>query len=260
MKISELFEELKNMAPKFKPDKTCDTYKSGNGDDVIGKVGVSMFATPDIIRKCKDNGINFLIVHEPTFYNHFDSEIPNKIGLEKKTLIEKAGVTIVRFHDFAHMADTDLISEGMLKYMQLPGECKLEKRHGGMDEVILDTPMTATELAEYIENKLNIKHIKIAGCNDKKGQRIACCFGTPGGVTEALDEYDFVLTGEICEWRDGEIARDYAQLGYTKAILVMGHIGSERAGMMHIADILKSRHPELCIEYMECGEVYSYTD
>ena len=40
----------------------------------------------------------------------------------------------------------------------------------------------------------------------------------------------------------------------------MGHIGSERGGMMHIADILKEKHPEINIEYFECEELYSYTD
>ena len=35
----------------------------------------------------------------------------------------------------------------------------------------------------------------------------------------------------------------------------MGHIGSERAGMKHLADILVQRHPELSIQYIECGEV-----
>lgn len=260
MKIAELFDELKSIAPCFSPDETCDTYKSGNSENEISKVALSMFATPEIIRKCRDNGVNFLIVHEPTFYNHFDKEIANQIGYEKKKLIDDVGLTIVRFHDYAHNADPDLISQGMLKYMKLPGRVNLDKKITGTDEVILDTPMTSVELAKTIEDNLNIKHIKIAGNTDKKGTRIACCFGTPGGVADKLNSYDFVLAGEICEWCAGEIVRDYSQLGYTKAILVMGHIGSERAGMMYIADILKEKHPEINIEYYECGELYSYTD
>ena len=260
MKIYELFKELKDMAPGFNPKETCDTYKIGDGEAEIKNVGVSMFATPEVIRKCAADGINFLIVHEPMFYNHYDKEISNKIGYEKENLIEKTGLTVVRFHDYAHAANPDLIAEGMTKYMRLPGECNLNKNNGGTDEVILNEPMTALELAAYVEKNLNIRHIRVAGCTDKKGKRIACCFGTPGGVVEKLEDYDFVLTGEICEWCVGEIVRDYAQLGQTKAILVMGHVGSERAGMIHIADILKEKHPELNIKYIESEELYSYTE
>ena len=99
----------------------------------------------------------------------------------------------------------------------------------------------------------------IAGCTDK-GNRISCCFGASGHVAEELTGNDFVLTGEICEWETAEIARDYAQLGYNKVILVMGHIGSERAGVMYLAEMIKEKHSELTVKYIECGEVYSYTD
>ena len=40
----------------------------------------------------------------------------------------------------------------------------------------------------------------------------------------------------------------------------MGHIGSERAGMMYLAEVISEKHPELNVKYIECGEVYSYAD
>lgn len=30
--------------------------------------------------------------------------------------------------------------------------------------------------------------------------------------------------------------------------------------MKYTVDLLKTKHPELCIRYFECGEVYTYTD
>ena len=88
-------------------------------------------------------------------------------------------------------------------------------------------------------------------------------FGGPGNgaFTELQrDECEVVLIGETCEWMLGEYARDAAQLGYKKAVIIMGHIGSERDGMIYTADILKEKHPELDVKYFECGEVYQYTD
>lgn len=258
MKISELFEEIKSWG-EMTAERTCDTYKAGDGTKEITGVAVSMFATPEIIRECERINANLLIVHEPVFYNHWDEEHGSKIAQMKKELIEKSGITIVRYHDYAHTIGKDMIYEGELKYLGLKGK-KTNNHIFGVNGFILDEELTAKELAKTIENELGIRHVRIAGCSDKKGRKIACCFGTPGHVAEMMEENDFVLTGEIVEWEIGEMARDYMQLGYNKAVLVMGHIGSERAGMMYFADLLKEKYNEFKTDYLECGEVYSYTD
>ena len=58
----------------------------------------------------------------------------------------------------------------------------------------------------------------------------------------------------------GEYARDAAQLGHKKALIIMGHIGSERDGMIYTAELVKEMCPDLDVRYIECGEVYTYTD
>lgn len=259
MKIEDIFNEILKMGNNAASAATCDTCKAGNLKNNVTKMGVSMFATPEIINICKQKNINFLIVHEPVYYNHMDNELPNKLAILKKKMIDESGITIVRFHDHAHAAEPDLIYAGEIKYMNIPGEQILTNTYA-VNRFILNEEMTAKELAEKLEKNLGIRHIRIAGCADKKGKKIGCCFGTPGHVTEELEENDFVLTGEISEWAIGEFARDYAQMGYNKAIIVMGHIGSERAGMMYLADILNKMYPEIETQYLECGEVYSYTD
>lgn len=188
-----------------------------------------------------------------------DTELPYPLAHEKKAFLEKSGITVFRFHDYAHRMDPDLICRGELHYMELKGEYQ-KGEHFAVNRFILEEEMTAKELACHLEKKLNLRHIRIAGCSDRKGRSIACCFGTPGHVAEELEKNDFVLTGEICEWNEGELARDYAQFGYNKAILVMGHIGSERDGMALLREILCKKHPELQTRYFECGELYTYTD
>ena len=49
-------------------------------------------------------------------------------------------------------------------------------------------------------------------------------------------------------------------MGYNKAILVMGHMGSEHGGMKLLADMISEKHTEFPTQYINCGEVYSYTD
>lgn len=258
--ISELIAELKSLAETaVEENNTCDRVKIGDAEREITKVAVSMFATPQVIMQSSEWGANFLIVHEPVFYSHYDRRIRSVIGLEKKKLLRRCGMTVFRFHDYAHSMRPDLIYAGQIGHLGLEGE-GIPGKYFGVNRFHLKNPMTARELAEHIEKNYGICHVGIAGCADKKAQDISCCFGTPGHVAEELDECSFVLTGEICEWCEGEIARDYAQLGYNKAILVMGHIGSEREGMILFAETLQRKHPEIQTKYFECGEVYQYTE
>ena len=263
MTLRELFDELMRWGAAFETmrpgDRTCDTCKSGSLDEAIRGVAASMFATPEVVRACAEAGINCLIVHEPTYYNHWDDHIPFAIGEEKKKLIEECGVTIFRFHDHAHAMSPDLIYDGELRQLGLAGR-REDQRGFGINRFVLDKPITARALAKRIEDRLGIRHVRVAGCADKPGRVLSCSFGTPGHLAEELAACDFVLTGEICEWADGQLARDYAQLGYNKAILVMGHIGSERDGMRRLVALLNEKYPGLGARYIECGEVYQYTD
>ena len=74
------------------------------------------------------------------------------------------------------------------------------------------------------------------------------------------ESVQMVLTGEACEWKLAEYARDADALGKNKTLIVMGHIGSERDGMRLLAKRLSENYSEFETQYFECGEVYTYTD
>ena len=108
-----------------------------------------------------------------------------------------------------------------------------------------------------MKNELGIPHVRVAGELDKKCTKIALCFGTPGGVSELLrEEAEIVLTGEASEWKLSEYARDAALLGVNKALIVIGHIGSEAGGMIVLAQDLAEKYPDLDVKYFESGAVY----
>ncbi len=260
MTAKELLAELKAMAhDPVDETRTCDNFKAGDPERPLHRVALAMFATPDVIRAAAADGADFLLVHEPTFYDHMDRPNDNPLVQEKQALLEKSGLTLARFHDYAHSMLPDLICEGELHDMGLPGRF-VRGDYWAVNGFVLEQPMTARELAAHMEKTLGLHHVRIAGSADTPGTRLACCFGTPGHTAEMLAENDFLLTGEICEWGLGEMARDYAQLGHNKAILVMTHEGSERAGMKLLADKLRVLHPEIEFTYYESGEIYTYTD
>ena len=102
MKCTELIDELKAMAAhKVDEAHTCDTVKSGNPDTEVTKVAVSMFATPEIVKEASAFGAELLIVHEPSYYNHFDSDKNDSVPASlKEKLIKESGITVFRFENF----------------------------------------------------------------------------------------------------------------------------------------------------------------
>src|SRR6185437_2347129 len=51
---------------------TVDTFKAGNPDEPVTGIAVTMMATLDVLEQAAASGNNFVITHEPTFYNHLD--------------------------------------------------------------------------------------------------------------------------------------------------------------------------------------------
>ena len=240
--------------------KTCDTVKCGDPDKPVARVAISMFATPDIIRQAARWQADMLIVHEPSFYSHMDVRLENDpVTQAKEQLLKDAGLVLYRFHDHPHRKPFDMICEGELTALGLPYH-NFTNAHWAVNTIELDEPITPRQLGRIMQERLNIAQPKICGTMDQLCSRISLCFGTPGGVFEELrrNDIDIVLTGEACEWMLGEYARDAAQLGFCKALIIMGHIGSERDGMKLLAQKLPEIQPDLAVRYFECGEVYSY--
>ena len=261
MKAHELMERLYALSVRSF-DNTCDVLKAGNPDRELKKVAVCCITTADVIKQAHEWGADLIITHEPIFYDHMEIKLKNDIVTDMKTkLIEDTGMTIYRFHDFCHGAEPDMIAAGMLKYLGIKGEY-ISGGQFGVNNFICETPMTAREIALMFEKNLGVKHVRICGTADKPCTKVKTCFGTPGGVFEALRSSDteIVLTGEACEWMLGEYARDADMLGITKSLLIIGHMGSERDGMRYCADYISENFTEFETKYFDCGEVYTYTE
>lgn len=242
----------------FEIERTCDTLKCGAGDKKLTKVVVTMHATVNIIRQAQKWGAELIIVHEPTFYDHWDDKLENDPVVDAKTaLLEETGVAIWRFHDHPHRKLADMIREGTCKSLRLKG--KIHPTGFNANSVIeLDETLTVYEIARRFRD-LGAENLRICGNMQAVCKKIALALGTPRGAYEMLrsPDVDLVLLGEGCEWQLGEYARDAGDLGFNKALMIIGHIASEREGMKFLADYLKEHYSdEFETRYLECGEVY----
>ena len=261
MKAFEIMNTMFALAEAGDYRNTCDTCKAGDPEREVTRVAVTMFATPEVIRQAAEWGAELLITHEPTYYNHMDHHSTVAVECAKRKLIEATGMVLYRYHDHPHGTKPDIIGEGMLRDMALAGEVSYTETFD-LVRVKLECATTPRELAAILEKNLDLAHIRIAGAADTPMKKVSCMFGTPGGVYEELqrDDCEIMITGEACEWALCEYVRDASQLGFAKALLVPGHIGSERNGMIYTADLVKKLFPALEVKYFECGEVYTYTD
>ena len=263
MNIQTLMEDLFNWCSdggEHDYSNSCDTLKCGDPGTEIRKAAVSMFATPDVIRAAARWGAQLLIVHEPTFYDHYDKRLENDpVTAAKEQLLKETGLAVWRYHDHPHVKFKDMIGEGGVRSLGLKGEW-IKGSHCAVNRFRLNEPVTPRELAQLFRDRLHAHHVRICGTLDFPCTRLSLCFGTPAGVFEELcsEEIDVVLTGEACEWKLGEYARDADQLGFRKALLILGHIPSEREGMRLLADLMRKRFSEFETCYFECGEVYTH--
>ncbi len=178
MKAYEIMDALFAYGAGHDYSNTCDTWKAGNPDAEVQKVAVTMFPTVDVIRRAGEWGAQLLIVHEPLYYNHMDRHSREPIEVQKRRLLEQTGMAVFRIHDHMHYHFPDLICQGQMKKLELPGE---EMWTGQFDLVrlTLDTPMTPVEVARRVEERFGIAYVRICGTRDVPCTHISGMFGSP---------------------------------------------------------------------------------
>ena len=236
--------------------RTVDCLKIGDAEREVSKIAACLTITPDLIRDMKEWGADLVITHEPTFYNHEDIFSPTKLSLQKKAAIEDAGFTVYRYHDSMHCRSTDEVNLSFIERMGWTGE------FDGDVHITLDRGISARDIAKAASEKLGIKHPRIVGNPDFTATRLKLATGQRGSACykEFLEsETDQIaISGELCEWQDCEGVRDAAQFGWEKAIVILGHAGSERFAMEDLADRINGKYDGAAARYFDCGEIYTY--
>ena len=78
----------------------------------------------------------------------------------------------------------------------------------------------------------------------------------PGIPFLARPDVDVLIIGETHEWELVEYAQDMISSGQKKALILLGHVVSEQAGMKLCADWLKPFVPEVPVEFIAAAEPF----
>ncbi len=213
---------------------TVDTFKAGNPDTAVTGIAVTMMATMDVLERASAKGLNLVITHEPTFYAHLDTPegLPENdpVWAEKRAFIEKHGMVVWRFHDHWHMRKPDGIEAGMVHAL---GWEKFQSLDNQYLFVLPET--TLKNLAQEVAKKLDSPVVRVVGNPELKVTKVGFSPGAAGFVREShaleRDDVQVLLVGETREWETVEYAADAVTEGHNKALIVIGHIPSEQAGM-----------------------------
>jgi putative NIF3 family GTP cyclohydrolase 1 type 2 len=234
-------------------EPTVDTFKAGNPDTPITGIAVTMMATMDVLKRAAARGDNLIITHEPTFFDHSDTpqgiDENDPVWKAKREFIAKHGLVIWRFHDHWHQRTPDGIQAGMTRVLGWSRYQNPQNPH------LFKLPRTSLrELAEEIARKLDRPVLRIVGNPDMQVAVVAMSPGAAGFARQAAaleaDGVDVLLAGESHEWETVEYAADAVSQGRRKALILIGHVPSEQAGMEDCAQWLKTFMQGVRIEFI----------
>jgi putative NIF3 family GTP cyclohydrolase 1 type 2 len=240
--------------------QTVDVFKTGDPQTPVTGIVTTMFATMDILKQAVARGCNLIITHEPTFYNHLDDTAAlvgthNPVYTEKRKYIEDHHLVIWRFHDHIHMMNHDEIIAGVVHRLDWE---KYEVKPGISYFVMPE--ITVRDLAAEVKKTLGISMMRVIGDPDFKVTKVAFAPGAPGSEVQIAalvrKDVEVLLIGESREWETIEYARDAVEQGKHKAMIILGHVPSEEAGMEECARWLKTFINEVPVNYIQTPEPF----
>ena len=240
--------------------ETVDTIKSGKPNQPVTGIVTTMFPTISVIEEAAKLKANFIIAHEPSFYNHNDSADwvkNNSVLKEKQALLDKHKIAIWRFHDYCHSLKPDAVSYGVAKKADWLTYYKT-------GQVMLTIPkITFQDLVKHLQSSLGISHLRTIGDITQSCEKIALLPGAWGGQrqvsTAETEKPDVLIAGESPEWETIEYIRDARSFGRQISLIVLGHAVSEEPGMEWFTEWFQPKLPEIKITHIASGDPFTWT-
>ena len=229
------------------PDNTVDRVIYGDSDREVSGISVCWMPYINTIKESKRLGTNVMVVHEPTFYTHWDL-LGNTPYLDavnvKKKIIDENLITIIRCHDVWDAMPQIGIPFIWGKFLNLGEPYKIEKYL----HVYKIANQKAMEFAE-----------RTAGVTSVLGQQAIGFYGDPERVvtkvgigTECICDVwklykmgaDIVITVDdmMRSWEAGEWCKD---TGFPA--IEVNHAVSEVPAMSSLSDLLIKKFSEFKI-------------
>ena len=243
MTIQQVIDLILKEIPGAPFSETVDTIKSGNAQQEIKGIVTTMFATIDVINKAASLGANFIIAHEPTFYNHRDDTAwldASDVFRYKNDLLKKHSIVVWRFHDYWHTHRPDGVLMGVLTKLGWQNHYNSQN-----PRLVVVPPMSLGDLINHSKKSLGIRQVRFIGDVKQVCKRVALMPCASGGRSHIdilqKEKPDVLIVGEIAEWETAEYIRDAQAMKLPMSLIVLGHAESEEPGMEWLVSWLQPK-------------------
>ncbi len=260
--VKNIIDKIMDAVPQGIRQDTVDTLKCGDPNMNVTGIVSTFIVTMDVIKKAETLGANFIITHEPTWYDHRDEVEKwlkdDPVVEKKKKALAKKNIAVWRFHDNWHRYNPDGILTGMAHKLGW------EKYQGAVNQqLFIRDPITLKHLAEELKKIFKLKTIRVIGRPEHKISRIGLTVGAYGGEYQVKflskhADVDALVCGETVEWQTGEYVRDATLQGREISLVILGHVLSEQEGMNYLVEWLKPKVPGLPIHYVEVPDLFTF--
>ena len=260
MTVQQVIDLILKSVPGAPFPKTVDTIKAGDASQTVTGIVTTMFATVDVIEKAAALKANFIIAHEPSFYNHLDETnwLENDDAYKyKMALLKKYNITVWRFHDAIHAHRPDGVMTGVLTALGW------EKNVDPQKQYLINIPATSLQhIIDLSKKKLGISHLRYIGDKKQLCSRIVMAPGSAGGRMQinaiSKEKPDLLICGELDEWETSEYVRDLRSSGSKTALIVLGHIVSEEPGLEWLEKWLQPQISGIPVKHIPSTDAFSW--
>lgn len=270
LKAADVNSYLRSLCPVSEP--SCDRVIVGDPQMVVTKMGTCWQPYWKTLKSAAKQGINTLVVHEPTFYTHWDldekadrswekSEASlkayNDLIARKKAWIEQQGLVIIRCHDVM-----DKVTEFGMPFAlgQALGFTKKDiVRSRPYYNVYKIGPTPAIKAAQLIAAKLKSAGqpgIAFYGDRDSLVESVGVgtgCICDPIQFMDMKPDLFIAIDDKVRTWIQTTYAEDSGH-----PLVVINHGTSEEFGMRLLNARLRSFFPDYDILHLDQGCGYSW--
>ena len=253
MTANDVVERIKKNLGIPWNDKTYrDTFKVGDPNTEVKGIATTFMATLDLLQRAHAAGLNFVISHEPTFWNDRDtvSDFADDPVYKFKTdFCARNSMVVWRYHDHIHAKQPDLSWVGLARALgwQESGQHRF---------TFPETTLGA--LASSLQKRMGIRALRVVG--DPKAKVSSAVAGMGYGMPRVSPDVDVVIGGENPETGnpldDTEYVLDAAAIGKNRGQIILGHAISEEPGMEDCANWLRGFVTEVPIQFIRAGEPF----
>jgi hypothetical protein len=270
LRAKDVNAHLRSLVPVTEP--SVDRIVIGDPEAEVSHIGTAWLPDWNTCRRAVGDGVNTLVVHEPTFYTHWDldektddfysaapagKEAYLAAVRDKKAWILANELVIIRCHDVLDKIDGFGIPHAFGEFLGFKKDDIVRSRP--YYNVYRTEPRPAVEIARAIARKLaGFRQPGVAFYGDSKRVVDSVgvgtgCFCDPIGFMDLAPGLFIAIDDVVRTWVHTVFARDTG-----RPLVVVNHGTSEEAGVRKLSEHLKTTYPERKVLHYAQGCTYDW--